>query len=432
MKSKTDRKRENKTVKVVKKVSQDYGIEWSQEPTKIILVCNAGLMTESSYEQLLELFSGHGSVEDIRMIPQKSFSFVAFHQVDSSVEAMYAINGKLGLFIDPEKVLYLAHVNKMPDVGSGDDTLQRQWKSAWPKGLVLVTGFLDRPEAEAWVESVQGCWSEDSGMKHRQVTHFGYEFNYDINNIDKQKGRVSPFPDVWVPSLQRAVSAGYLPEMPDQCTVNRYQPGQGIPAHVDTHSCCTSHIASVSLVSDTTMDFSHLSNGEDSVSIRLTVGSLLVMSETARYAYSHGIVPRKHDIVPVKTQDMDGDRLTLVPRGTRVSFTFRKTLEGHCRCSFPQFCDSQRDQRITMDDEKARALEKAHVHQVYEEIADHFSHTRHSPWPRVLHYIDQLPPGGLLIDVGCGNGKYLDRNSNLAKSRRLGLIEEVKRVLRVG
>ena len=53
---------------------------------------------------------------------------------------------------------------------------------------------------------------------------------------------------------------------------------------------------------------------------------------------------------------------------------------------------------------------------MYEEIADHFSHTRHSPWPRVLGFIDGLPVGGLLIDVGCGNGKYLDRrNSGLAK-----------------
>ena len=28
-------------------------------------------------------------------------------------------------------------------------------------------------------------------------------------------------------------------------------------------------------------------------------------------------------------------------------------------------------------------LEKEHVQEIYEEIATHFSHTRHKPWPRI-------------------------------------------------
>ena len=71
-----------------------------------------------------------------------------------------------------------------------------------------------------------------------------------------------------------------------------------------------------------------------------------------------------------------------------------------------------------MDDCKAQQLERAHVHSVYEEIAQHFSDTRHSPWPKVLTFMDSISPGGVLIDVGCGNGKYLGHNSQLAKVRR--------------
>ena len=89
------------------------------------------------------------------------------------------------------------------------------------------------------------------------------------------------------------------------------------------------------------------------------------MSDEARYAYSHGIVPRKYDIVPLGGIGP----LTLVQRGTRVSFTFRKTMKGPCHCVYPQFCDSQKDKRINMDNSKAQALELAHVHTVYEEIA---------------------------------------------------------------
>ena len=58
-------------------------------------------------------------------------------------------------------------------------------------------------------------------------------------------------------------------------------------------------------------------------------------------------------------------------------------------------------------------LESQHVHAVYETIATHFSHTRHSPWPRVESYLTSLPPQTRLADVGCGNGKYFSVNPSL-------------------
>lgn len=45
--------------------------------------------------------------------------------------------------------------------------------------------------------------------------------------------------------------------------------------------------------------------------------------------------------------------------------------------------------------------------QVYDNIASHFSGTRHSQWPRVAEFMDSLQPGSVLVDIGCGNGKYL-------------------------
>ncbi|CDJ36079.1 uncharacterized protein EMH_0031460 [Eimeria mitis] len=53
------------------------------------------------------------------------------------------------------------------------------------------------------------------------------------------------------------------------------------------------------------------------------------------------------------------------------------------------------------------ALERQHVDSIYAKIALHFSHTRHRPWPRVAAFIESLPPDAILVDVGCGNGKYL-------------------------
>lgn len=64
-------------------------------------------------------------------------------------------------------------------------------------------------------------------------------------------------------------------------------------------------------------------------------------------------------------------------------------------------------------DVSAVDVESRFVHNVYDSIADHFSATRHSPWPRVAAFLAGLTPGSIVADVGCGNGKYLGVNRDL-------------------
>ncbi|KAJ5482446.1 hypothetical protein N7475_001258 [Penicillium sp. IBT 31633x] len=72
------------------------------------------------------------------------------------------------------------------------------------------------------------------------------------------------------------------------------------------------------------------------------------------------------------------------------------------------------------------AYEQQNVHEVYQEIAQHFSATRYKPWPIVERFLTDLKPGSVGLDVGCGNGKNLmvnrdvfiiasDRSENLAR-----------------
>lgn len=61
----------------------------------------------------------------------------------------------------------------------------------------------------------------------------------------------------------------------------------------------------------------------------------------------------------------------------------------------------------------AHHYEKEHVHDVYNQIAPHFSATRHKPWPRVEQFLLSLKEYSTLIDLGCGNGKYLRASHNL-------------------
>lgn len=57
--------------------------------------------------------------------------------------------------------------------------------------------------------------------------------------------------------------------------------------------------------------------------------------------------------------------------------------------------------------------EETHVHQVYEQIASHFSSTRYKPWPIVERFLSDLADGSVGLDIGCGNGKYLAVNANV-------------------
>ncbi|XP_057830695.2 tRNA (carboxymethyluridine(34)-5-O)-methyltransferase isoform X2 [Cryptomeria japonica] len=58
------------------------------------------------------------------------------------------------------------------------------------------------------------------------------------------------------------------------------------------------------------------------------------------------------------------------------------------------------------------AIEKKYVHNVYDAIAPHFSSTRFAKWPKVAKFLDSLTPGSIILDAGCGNGKYLGFNPN--------------------
>lgn len=64
------------------------------------------------------------------------------------------------------------------------------------------------------------------------------------------------------------------------------------------------------------------------------------------------------------------------------------------------------------NDSEAQKLELEHVTKVYSVIAQHFSNTRHKPWPVVSNFLCSVEQGSLVADIGCGNGKYLNLHSH--------------------
>ena len=66
-----------------------------------------------------------------------------------------------------------------------------------------------------------------------------------------------------------------------------------------------------------------------------------------------------------------------------------------------------------LENERPTEIERKHVYEVYDKISTHFSHTRYKPWPLVVEFLNSLEKNSYVLDVGCGNGKYLSVNENL-------------------
>lgn len=93
----------------------------------------------------------------------------------------------------------------------------------------------------------------------------------------------------------------------------------GIPSHIDTHGVFDDYILSLSLGSNVVMEFR---KEECCNSILLKSKSLLIMSGESRYDWTHGITPRKFDIINTE------DGPDILRRGTRISITFRRVVQN--------------------------------------------------------------------------------------------------------
>uniref|UniRef100_A0A6J0UDX7 tRNA (carboxymethyluridine(34)-5-O)-methyltransferase n=2 Tax=Pogona vitticeps TaxID=103695 RepID=A0A6J0UDX7_9SAUR len=417
--SKAEKKLRQKQMKARHTLWKHEGIECVSYPTKSLVIANGGLGNGVSRCQLLCVVEKCGLVEVLSMPPNKPYSFVKYGMLEDATRAYNSLNGNKIKVEDSLQsvVLYFNFVEQVP--------WEDMTPPALPPGLSIIEELISPEEERQLLESID--WAEDEALpntqkslKHRRVKHFGYEFRYDNNNIDRDRPLPGGLPDICNTFLEKCLNMGYIKDSPDQLTINQYEPGQGIPPHIDTHSAFEDEIISLSLGAEIVMDFKH-PDGR-TLAVMLPQRSLLVMSGESRYLWTHGITPRKFDIVQasegqqVGTITADTGNLTLNKRGTRTSFTFRKVRRSPCPCSYPSVCDSQRKDTAPAfpdNEREALELEKKYVHEVYEEIAMHFSNTRHSPWPRVVEFLRTLPCGAVVADVGCGNGKYLGVNKDL-------------------
>lgn len=370
------------------------------------------------------------------MIFGKSYCFIRAASQPDAQRIYSGMHGNSRL-AQKDGVLYLMYCDKFPATEADD--AQTAWNGNLPDGLMLIEHFVDADEEIELLAHVKNDASVTCApLKHRNVQHFGYEFRYGNNDVDVTAPLIErPIPSLcssfWnrlnallVANSNIQLDYGFNP---DQLTVNTYEPGQGIPSHCDTHSPFKGPIVALSLGAGIVMEFRRPTTNRKR-NIWLPPRSLLVLTGESRYGWTHAITPRHMDVVPNEAHG-----LTVRHRvSRRVSFTFRQLNDSvcPCECAFPELCDSRLVRKTdvvrknshselavdpktdviskdvhTMPTTSAAQLELENVHRVYDTIAGHFSDTRHSPWPKVLEFVNSLPAGSILADIGCGNGKYM-------------------------
>lgn len=399
MEGKLSKKSHRKQKRAYHRLLRDMNIKCCDNPSQYLMICNAGLVTGLQREMLESLIDRFVTKYDLIMPPNKSYCFIKFYSTEDAMRAYDTIHGNVKVN-EQCTPLYATFTESVPAI---DISICRQ---DLPSGLKLIENCITEEEEETLLNTIDWSTEESSDLKHRKVKHFGYEFQYGSNKIDPDKC-ITPIPDDY--HFLQVLFKKYhsVPYEYDQLTINRYLSGQGIPPHVDTHSAFEDSILSLSLSSACIMDFK---KDDEKVAVLLPPRSLLIMSGEARYAWSHGICPRHNDIIET------ANGLTSKPRGTRVSFTFRKVRRGNCCCNFPKYCDAERNNITTLIDNKvAPGIENSYVHDVYDQISNHFDETRHKQWPNVSKFLESLNTGDTLLDVGCGNGKYLHHRNDIFK-----------------
>jgi alkylated DNA repair dioxygenase AlkB len=162
-----------------------------------------------------------------------------------------------------------------------------------------------------------------TGKNSRQAIHYGYKYNYKTGNTKEpapsMPSHITELRSViWglkIPGItnKKDASLNHPEEFAslNQCIINKYEPGQGISARID-HKDYADAVCCYTIGSGAVMTFTNKKSGEV-VELYVEPNSLYVMTGESRWEWTHEMKPRLSDMV----------KGTKIPRGTRISITFR-------------------------------------------------------------------------------------------------------------
>eukprot|EP01127_Copromyxa_protea_P019330 TRINITY_DN623_c0_g1_i1.p1 TRINITY_DN623_c0_g1~~TRINITY_DN623_c0_g1_i1.p1 ORF type:complete len:587 (-),score=140.48 TRINITY_DN623_c0_g1_i1:24-1784(-) len=396
---KVQKRQENKFRKKEKKaqsmIAQQEGKPISEllssTPTRYCYLPYFGAGSYVTFENLEAfLVKEFPGFEKLTVQKSKAHAMVTFSSPEDAVVAHEKLHGKTPEELNQPMIIFFAK----------DAPVEEAVESTQVTGLHLVEDFITPEEETELINFVESCEGEWEVLNRRTVKHWGYTFDYVKNTVDRES-KNDNFPPLFRQVREKMKSLDFLPFEPDQITVNVYEPGAGIPQHVETHSAFEDGLVSLSLASQVVMELKHPDGTV--ASVPLPRRSILVLTGESRFLWSHGICGRKSDTIGNVN----------VERKKRISLTFRKVRDvEHCDCKYQAQCNSWVSEFKGSQQDNTK-IEDQYVKEVYNSIAPHFSDTRHKPWPKITQFLKDQPYGSLVCDVGCGNGKYLGVADNV-------------------
>jgi len=384
-------KKQGNALTVLSKVeAKDLSQLLADQPTQTLILLHYSNGDEDAYRVLLEHLRRYGSVEMCVLAQGLPYGYVRFASLPEAVAAFQDSNRPdLMLDFSPRQHTISLVYTSVPYQAFSfacEDCLD----SIPVPGLSLLPEFLtEAEEQQLLLRLEEHPWVT---LTNRRVQHYGFDFLYGPNTVnpEAQKGELPAWTHTLLGQLEAVAGVRF-----DQLTVNEYQPGDSIPPHTDSHSPFEEPLVSLSLGSDISMRFTKDAEG---YSVYLPRRVLVLMTGEARYVWKHAIQQKRVDVYKGLASF----------RSRRVSLTFRKVRLLPCTCPFPSHCDRDQSQSSSTGlDIPTSDLQRKYVQETYDHIAPHFSNTRYKPWPQVSDFLHTLPQGALVLDVGCGNGKYL-------------------------
>ena len=244
-----------------------WSVPVTSEPGAVVVLANGGVMNNVAPRSLNVLFEQCS----IHQPKKKSYAYLTFESVEAATKAVeQSLTGETHLTNhrgDCVKV-FAFYVDFIPE----DD---QPVPCPIPRGLTLHAEFISSEEETSLIELIEAKVEKSSLMNKRAVVHFGRHFDYTSNSGSTQLK--SPIPEL-IQTIMKRIS-NITGENYDQITANCYEPGDGIPPHVDNPIAFGTSIVSLSLNSPVEFE---LRRDENVYTLDLASRSLLVLQQDAR------------------------------------------------------------------------------------------------------------------------------------------------------
>ena len=170
-------------------------------------------------------------------------------------------------------------------------------------GLTFISNFITENEELELLDNInKSKWNTEI---RRRTQHYGFRYPYKNTTKLIKTDPIPKFLQGILEKLNDQTGKDF-----DQIIINEYEPGHGICPHVDNTYLFGDTVVSLSLQSNTIMDFT---NYGKHIEVELLRKSIVILQKDARYKWRHGIEAIK----------MDNN----IQRGKRVSITFREAVK---------------------------------------------------------------------------------------------------------